>query len=66
MPASPEAISVLDVAGGPGEPSLTMAETVGPMGSVMCTDAVAEMVEAARGETREAPPDQHSISSMRG
>jgi SAM-dependent methyltransferase len=40
------------VAGGPGEPSLTIAETVGPAGSVMCTDAVAEMVEAAEGEAR--------------
>src|SRR5918912_2485741 len=43
---------VLDVAGGPGEPSLTIAETVGPTGSVTCTDAVAEMVKAAE---REAP-----------
>jgi SAM-dependent methyltransferase len=43
---------VLDVAGGPGEPSLTIAETVGPSGSVMCTDAVAEMVAAAEGETK--------------
>jgi ubiquinone/menaquinone biosynthesis C-methylase UbiE len=42
--------SVLDVAGGTGEPSLTIAETVGPTGSVMCTDAIAEMVEAARAE----------------
>jgi len=42
--------SVLDVAGGPGEPSLTIAERVGPAGSVMCTDAVAEMVEAAERE----------------
>src|SRR5438270_6342282 len=42
--------SVLDVAGGPGEPSLTIAETVGPTGSVTCTDAVAEMVEAAERE----------------
>ena len=32
--------SVLDVAGGPGEPSLTIAEIVGPTGSVTCTDAV--------------------------
>src|SRR6185295_14246844 len=39
-----------DVAGGAGEPSLTIAERVGPNGSVMCTDAVAEMVEAARSE----------------
>ena len=45
-----EGHSVLDVAGGPGEPSLTIAETVGPSGSVTCTDAVPEMVEAARTE----------------
>ena len=43
-----EGQSVLDVAGGAGEPSLTIAETVGPEGSVTCTDGVAEMVEAAR------------------
>ncbi|HVF22913.1 MAG TPA: methyltransferase domain-containing protein, partial [Pyrinomonadaceae bacterium] len=43
---------VLDVAGGPGEPSLTIAETVGPNGSVMCTDAVAEMVAAAEAEAK--------------
>ncbi len=42
--------SVLDVAGGAGEPSLTIAERVGTNGSVMCTDAIAEMVEAARHE----------------
>ena len=45
-----EGQSVLDVAGGPGEPSLTIADVVGPGGSVMCTDAVAEMVETARSE----------------
>ena len=45
-----EGQSVLDVAGGAGEPSLTIAERVGPTGSVMCTDAIAEMVEAARAE----------------
>lgn len=45
-----EGQSVLDVAGGAGEPSLTIAERVGPNGSVMCTDAIAEMVEAARSE----------------
>src|ERR1044072_4419728 len=44
--------SVLDVAGGPGEPSLTIAQTVGDTGSVTCTDAVAEMVEAAEAEAR--------------
>lgn len=45
-----EGQSVLDVAGGAGEPSLAIAQTVGPTGSVICTDAVAEMVEAARNE----------------
>ena len=42
--------SVLDVAGGAGEPSLTIADTVGPGGSVTCTDFASEMVEAARSE----------------
>jgi len=45
-----EGQSVLDVAGGPGEPSLTIAEIVGAGGSVTCTDAVPEMVETARSE----------------
>ena len=45
-----EGDAVLDVAGGPGEPSLTIAEKVGPAGSVMYTDAVAEMVAAAERE----------------
>jgi ubiquinone/menaquinone biosynthesis C-methylase UbiE len=45
--------AVLDIAGGAGEPSLTIAEIVGPTGTVTCTDAVAEMVEAARIEARD-------------
>ena len=45
-----EGQSVIDVAGGAGEPSLTIAERIGPDGSVMCTDAISEMVEAARRE----------------
>ena len=45
-----EGQSVLDVAGGAGEPSLTIAEVVGPRGSVMCTDPVAEMVATAERE----------------
>jgi ubiquinone/menaquinone biosynthesis C-methylase UbiE len=44
--------SVLDVAGGPGEPSLTIAEVVGPTGSVTCTDAVPGMVAAAEAEAK--------------
>jgi len=41
---------VLDVAGGAGEPSLTIARVVGPSGHVVCTDAVAEMVATAERE----------------
>src|SRR5712692_5042622 len=47
-----EAQTVLDVAGGAGEPSLTIAERVGPTGAVTCTDAVAEMVAAAESEAQ--------------
>lgn len=47
-----EAQSVLDVAAGAGEPSLTIAQMVGPTGSVTCTDVVAEMVAAAETEAR--------------
>src|SRR5712691_10071049 len=47
-----EGQAVLDVAGGAGEPSLTIAERVGSKGSVTCTDAVAEMVAAAESEAQ--------------
>ncbi len=43
--------TVLDVAMGPGEPALSVAEYVGPTGKVVGTDFVAEMVEAARRES---------------
>jgi enediyne biosynthesis protein CalE5 len=42
--------AVLDVATGPGEPALTIAEMVGNQGRVLGVDVVAEMVEAARRE----------------
>jgi ubiquinone/menaquinone biosynthesis C-methylase UbiE len=42
--------SVLDVATGPGEPALTIADLVGPEGTVVGTDVAPEMVEAARRE----------------
>ena len=45
--------NVLDVAGGAGEPSLTIAETVGPAGSVTFTDGVAQMVETARARAQQ-------------
>jgi SAM-dependent methyltransferase len=45
-----EGQSVLDIAGGAGEPALTIAARVGANGSVTCTDAIAEMVDAARVE----------------
>jgi ubiquinone/menaquinone biosynthesis C-methylase UbiE len=41
---------VLDIGGGSGEPSLTIAGIVGPTGSVMFTDPVAGMVEATQAE----------------
>jgi len=47
-----EGDSVLDVAGGSGEPSLTIAEMVEPSGTVTFTDAVAEMVTAAQSEAQ--------------
>lgn len=47
-----EGEAVLDVAGGAGEPSLTIAETVGPTGSVTCTDVAPEMVAAAKSEAQ--------------
>ena len=39
---------VLDVAGGVGDPTIAIAESVGPRGSVVCTDVIEEMVAAAR------------------
>ena len=42
--------AVLDVATGPGEPALSIAGLIGPEGKVVGTDAVPEMVEAARRE----------------
>jgi ubiquinone/menaquinone biosynthesis C-methylase UbiE len=41
---------VLDIGGGSGEPSLTISEIVGPTGSVMFTDPIADMVETAQAE----------------
>jgi SAM-dependent methyltransferase len=43
-----DGVSALDLAGGTGEPSLTMAEAVGATGAVICTDAVLEMIATAR------------------
>jgi len=50
---------VLDVAGGAGEPSLTIAKTVGPTGSVTCTDVTAEMVAAAQSEAQ-----RHGVTNI--
>jgi SAM-dependent methyltransferase len=47
-----EGHSVLDVAGGSGEPSITIAQTFGLPTRVTCTDAVMEMLTAARREAR--------------
>lgn len=47
-----EGYSVLDIAGGTGEPSITIAEFVGLIGQVTCTDAVPEMLVAAQKHSR--------------
>jgi ubiquinone/menaquinone biosynthesis C-methylase UbiE len=47
-----EGQAVLDVAGGAGEPSITLSSVVGASGSVIFSDAVAEMVSTARLEAR--------------
>jgi len=44
--------SVLDIGGGSGEPSLTIAPVVGSSGSVTYTDPAAGMVRAAREEAK--------------
>jgi len=44
---------VLDVAGGAGEPSLTIAQVVAPSGSVTFTDAIANMVSTAKAAARQ-------------
>jgi ubiquinone/menaquinone biosynthesis C-methylase UbiE len=54
-----EGETVLDVAGGSGEPSLTIAELVGPTGSVMYSDAVPEMVNAAQSEAQ-----RHGVTNI--
>ena len=54
-----EGDAVLDVAGGAGEPSLTIAKTVGPTGSVTCTDVTAEMVAAAQSEAQ-----RHGVTNI--
>jgi SAM-dependent methyltransferase len=45
--------AVLDVAGGAGEPSITLSSVVGNSGSVVFSDAVAEMVATARARARQ-------------
>lgn len=49
--------SVLDVAGGYGEPSLTAARIVGPEGRVVCTDLSPEMLAFGRERAAEARAD---------
>src|SRR5438552_17852842 len=47
--------SVLDVATGPGEPALSIAEVVGPSGSVVGRDPVPETISAARRAEHRSP-----------
>ena len=41
-------LKVLDLASGPGDPALSIAEAVGPTGRVTATDQSQEMVEGAK------------------
>ena len=45
-------MQVLDIASGPGEPALTIAERIGASGSVTATDLVPEMLAAAEENAR--------------
>lgn len=47
-----EGSRVLDIACGAGEPALTIAERVGPEGSVLATDFVEEMIGYARSKAQ--------------
>ena len=48
-------MAVLDLASGTGEPAITLAERVGPRGSVAAVDQSAELLEiAATGAAQEA------------
>jgi ubiquinone/menaquinone biosynthesis C-methylase UbiE len=49
-----EGRTVLDVAGGAGEPAITVSSVVGATGSIIFTDAVARMVTTARSRARES------------
>jgi len=42
--------SVLDIAGGTGEPALSIAPWCAPSGSVVCTDAVSAMLSVAKAD----------------
>src|SRR5436853_1315568 len=53
--------SVIDVGGGAGEPSLTIAKVVGPTGMVTCTDPIAPMTEAAEREAQRRGLDNMSL-----
>jgi SAM-dependent methyltransferase len=48
-----EGQTVLDVAGGAGEPSITVSSVVGDSGLVVFTDAVAEMITTSRSQAHQ-------------
>ena len=52
--------AVLDVGGGSGEPSFTVAAVVGELGSVVYTDPAAGMVKSARAEA-----ERRGVSNLR-
>ena len=58
-----EGQTVLDVAGGVGEPSISVSRVVGGSGLVICTDAVGEMVATARA-CRPGPTHKYRIHAV--
>src|SRR5258708_39974456 len=61
-----EGQTVLDVAGGAGEPSLGIAERGGPAGAVTCTDAGAGMGGAAESGAQRRGPEKNSFQEWGG
>jgi SAM-dependent methyltransferase len=58
--------AVLDVATGPGEPALSLAEIVGTKGSVVGVDVVPAMIDAARREAERRGVSQASFRVASG
>ncbi|MGA2216412.1 MAG: methyltransferase domain-containing protein [Bryobacteraceae bacterium] len=65
--ARPQAgMKVLDLASGTGEPAISVAERVGPQGSVIATDQSSELLEIAAERARQQEAREfHDAASRR-